>query len=122
MFNLSITVLVSALTQPKKAEDRSHRDDFHDFIADYTKLPPQIARWKKPIWLLALVWFLFAIGPFAVMGNQTDPQQWAMGIPTIWLWQVAWWIVGCIMMYLLAFKLQMSTVPDREVTPLNSQD
>ena len=39
----------------------------------------------------------------------------ADGIPTLWVWQIAWWIIGCVMMYLLAFKLEMSTVPEKEV-------
>ena len=53
--------------------------------------------------------------PFAVLGNQTDPAQWPLGIPSLWIWQIAWWIIGCFMMYLLAFKLEMSTVPTSEV-------
>ena len=122
LFNLSIATLVSAFTQPKSAEAQTHRDSFHDFIAAHTALSPKKARWKKPVWLLTVIWFLFAIGPFAVLGNQTDPAQWIWGIPTLWVWQIAWWIVGCVMMYLLAFKLEMSTVPSQEVESLNPQD
>ena len=65
--------------------------------------------------MLTIVWFLCAIGPFAILGNETEPALWSFGIPSLWIWQIAWWIIGCIMMYLLAFKLEMSTVPDREV-------
>lgn len=116
LFNLTTCIIISALTQ--RDPTRSHRDSFHDFLRQHTRLSPERARFKKPAWILTLVWFLFAIGPFAVLGNQTDPTAWPLGIPTIWVWQVAWWLVGVFMMYLLAFRLQMSTVPESEVESL----
>jgi Na+/proline symporter len=114
-FNLGITVVVSAFTQPKDAEERQHRNRFHDFLAEYTQLSEAKRKWKKPAWILTIVWFLCAIGPFAVLGNETDPGKWSFGIPSLWVWQIVWWIIGVIMMYLLAFKLEMSTVPEKEV-------
>ncbi len=113
-FNLLVTITVSALTQGR-GEDDVHRSRYHDFLRQHTALSADKKKWKKPAWILTIVWFLFAIGPFAVLGNETDPALWHFGIPTIWLWQVAWWVVGCIMMYMLAFKLEMSTVPHGEV-------
>ena len=118
LFNLGIAVVVSAFTQPRKPGTGAHRNRFHDFLREHTRLSPGRRKWRKPAWILVGVWFLCAIGPFAVLGNETDPSAWIMGIPTLWVWQVAWWIVGCVMMYLLAFKLEMSTVPDREVESL----
>jgi len=114
IFNLAVTILVSARTQGE-GENDAHRGRYHDFLREHTALPAEKKKWKKPAWILTAVWFLFAIGPFAVLGNETDPTLWHFGIPTIWIWQVAWWIVGCIMMYLLAFKIEMSTVPRSEV-------
>ncbi|MEE2658785.1 MAG: sodium:solute symporter family protein [Candidatus Latescibacterota bacterium] len=116
-FNLSICTVVSAFTQ-RAPESNEHRKGYHDFLREHTTLSPQSQRWTAPIWALTIVWFLFAIGPFAVLGNQADPSAWISGIPTLWIWQIAWWIVGVIMMYLLAFKLEMSTVPRAEVKPL----
>ena len=113
-FNLLVTIVVSALTQGQ-GENDAHRSRYHDFLREHTALSASKKKWIKPAWLLTITWFLFAIGPFAVLGNETDPALWHFGIPTIWLWQVGWWIVGCVMMYLLAFKLEMSTVPPGEV-------
>ena len=53
-----------------------------------------------------------------MLGNESDPAAWSFGIPTLWIWQIVWWIVGVIMMYLLAFKLEMSTEPRSEVKAL----
>jgi len=118
-FNLIVTIIVSSLTQGTVKGSTDHRSQYHNFIRQYTKLPKKNQRWKVPAITLTIIWFLCAIGPFAVLGNESDPNQWIAGIPTIWLWQIAWWIVGCFMMYLLAFKLQMSTVPDRAVETIN---
>ena len=115
LFNMGIVVVVSLFTQPKEASHLSHRDRYHHFLKEHTALPEAKKKWKTPVWILTVVWFLCAIGPFAVLGNQTDPAHWPLGIPSLWVWQIAWWIIGCFMMYLLAFKLEMSTVPAREV-------
>ena len=121
LFNLLTTVLISAFTQPR-GESARHRDGHHEFIRQHTGLRQSRRRWKKPIWALTVIWFLFAIGPFAVLGNEPDPAAWSFGIPSLWIWQIAWWIVGCVVMYLLAFKLEMSTVPDTPVEPLQAAD
>ena len=120
LVNLVLTVGVSALTQPKTAAATEHRDRYHRFIARHAALPPEKRKWRLPVWGLVIVWFLFAIGPFAVLGNQADPAEWLFGIPTLWVWQIAWWICGCVMIYLLAFKLEMSTVPEAEIESLSS--
>lgn len=117
--NLAACVAVSALTQPREGEAaHSHRLAFHDFLRSHTRLPEERRKWKAPVWILTVVWFLFAVGPFAVLGNETDPTRWMFGIPTLWVWQLVWWIVGCVVIYLLAFKLQMSTAPEGEVESL----
>lgn len=122
LFNLGTCVLVSLFTQVPDSDGSRHRNEAHDFLRQHTGLEPHVQRWKKPVWALVAVWFLCAIGPFAVLGNEAQPANWAFGIPTLWLWQVAWWIVGVIMMYLLAFKLEMSTVPRTEVKSLVDSD
>ena len=122
LFNLGTCVLVSALTQDRGTDGRRHREEAHEFLREHTGLAPHVQRWKKPVWVLVGVWFLCAIGPFAVLGNETDPAAWSFGIPTLWLWQGAWWAIGVVMMYLLAFKLEMSTVPRTEVRALAEPD
>ena len=122
LFNLGTCIIVSALTQARDSEGQRHRNESHDFIRQHTRLAPAAQRWKKPVWALVLVWFLCAIGPFAVLGNESNPAAWSFGIPTLWVWQIVWWIIGVVMMYLLAFKLEMSTAPRTEVKTLVESD
>ncbi len=65
-------------------------------------------------WIVTVGWFIFAIGPGCVIGNTffgdpMKPAAWFLGMPSIWLWQIMWWILGVIMMWFLAYKLEMST-------------
>ncbi len=39
-------------------------------------------------------------------------------MPSIWAWQILWWALGVFMMWFLAYKMEMSTVPEKEVKAL----
>ena len=40
------------------------------------------------------------------------------GMPSIWAWQILWWFLGVCMMYLLAYHMQMSTMPETDIVAL----
>jgi hypothetical protein len=44
-----------------------------------------------------------------IFGDPSKPATWANGMPSIWIWQIIWWILGIAMMWFLAYKLEMST-------------
>ena len=44
-----------------------------------------------------------------VFGNPTDPTTWIFGIPSIWAWQILFWVIGVYMMWMLAYKMEFST-------------
>ncbi|MES1944304.1 Na+/solute symporter [Salinisphaera sp. PC39] len=121
IFNLGLAILVSAFTQ--NPEDRARRMVFHDFLREHAGLPAA----KKPLvpvaWIVTLAWFFFAIGPGAVIGNTIfgdpgDPATWVFGMPSIWAWQILWWVLGVGMMWFLAIHMRMSTMPEREIEVL----
>ncbi len=121
-FNLGLAIIVSALTQDR--ETLEHRMTFHSFLREHASLPDS-KRGLIPIaWIITLVWFFFGIGPGAVIGNWIfgDPNTvstWMFGIPSIWAWQLLWWAIGVFMMWFLAYKMEMSTVPSKEVIALH---
>ena len=40
------------------------------------------------------------------------------GIPSIWAWHILFWILGVGMMWFLAYKMEMSTLPRKSVSAL----
>jgi hypothetical protein len=121
IFNLSIAVIVSAVTQ--NAEARAHRETFHAFLKEHAGLPAGKKGLVPVAWIIVLVWFMFAQGPGAVVGNTifgnpTDASTWLLGMPSIWLWQIIWWALGVAMMWFLAYKLEMSTIPSKQIEVL----
>ena len=121
LFNLGVAILVSAFTQNEA--DHDHKMVFHGFLREHAGLPESKRHLIPRAWAIALVWFLFAIGPGAVVGNTifgapNDPASWMFGIPSIWAWQIVWWALGVFMMWFLAYKMELSTVPSREVEAL----
>ena len=122
VFNLGLAILVSAVTQNRDALE--HRMTFHNFLREHATLPAAKKGLVPVAWILTLVWFFFGIGPGAVIGNSifgnpNDAATWTFGIPSIWAWQLLWWALGVGMMWFLAYKMEMSTVPDKEIVALH---
>ncbi len=122
IFNLGIAILVSLFTQ--KQEETEHRMTFHNFLREHSSLSPEKKALVPLAWIIVLVWFFFGIGPGAVIGNTLfgNPQDittWTFGIPSIWAWQLIWWAIGVFMMWFLAYKMEMSLVPEKEVVALH---
>jgi Na+/proline symporter len=121
LFNASFAIVVSALTQNK--QEMARKLLFHRFLREHASLSPEKRKFIPVAVVLTLAWFFFAIGPGAVLGNTVfgdpnDPSTWLFGLPSIWLWQVLWWVLGVGMMWMLAYRMEMSTVPGREVMAL----
>ncbi len=121
-FNLGLAIIISAMTQSDN--DMSHKMKFHNFLRDHTAATMAHRQSLKPIaWIIVLVWFFFGIGPGAVIGNTifgnpNDSTTWIFGMPSIWAWQLLWWAIGVFMMWFLAYKMGMSTVPDKTIEVL----
>ncbi len=120
-FNLGIAVIVSAMTQ--NDEDMKHRMSFHNFLRQHACVPAAKRGLVPAAWIITLVWFFFGIGPGAVIGNTifgnpNDITTWVFGMPSIWAWQILWWVLGVFMMWFLAYKMEFSTIPAAEIEVL----
>jgi len=121
IFNLGLAILISAATQNKQRLE--HRMTFHNFLREHAVLPAEKRGLIPVAWIITLVWFFFGIGPGAVIGNwifgdPTNAATWVFGMPSIWAWQLLWWALGVGMMWFLAYKMEMSTIPSTEVQAL----
>jgi len=119
--NLVVAIPISAMTQ--NSRERAHRQKYHDFLADHAGLPASKQSLKPAAWIITIAWLFFGIGPGAVIGNDifgspNDISTWTFGIPSIWAWQILFWVLGCGMMWFLAYKMEMSTMPKRSVSAL----
>jgi Na+/proline symporter len=120
-FNLGLAIIISAVTQDK--ESTAHRMKYHEYLREHCSLPANLQGLKPVAWAITIVWFIFAIGPGAVIGNTifgnpNDQATWVFGMPSIWAWQIIWWALGVGMMWFLAYKLKMSTMSETDIVAL----
>jgi len=73
---------------------------------------PSGRQWRNAMKIVVPVWYFFAIGPACILGNSAFSFA---GFPPLWSWQIAWWIIGCVMMWALCFKAEMSTITDEQI-------
>jgi len=122
-FNLIICIIASAMSQNER--ERAHRMKFHDFLREHAGLPAAKRRLKTVAWIITIVWIFFAIGPGIVIGNyifgapDAGYDGWNFGMPSIWAWQILWWGLGVVMIWFLAYKMEMSTMPSKQVVVLS---
>jgi hypothetical protein len=121
IFNVTVAVILSAMTQDEKA--MAHRMTFHSFLREHASLPERKRSLIPIAWIVTIAWMIFGIGPGAVIGNTifgapNAPETWVFGIPSIWAWQIIFWLLGVAMMWFLAYKMEMSTMPERQIEAL----
>lgn len=119
IFNLALCLLISLVSQNDK--EKAHKAKFHDYL-NLAAAASNEKRFLRPVsWTFALGWLFFGLGPGSVFGNYLfslpdgGVALWALGLPSIWVWQIIWWALGILVIWLLAYRLQMSTLPNIEV-------
>ncbi len=120
-FNLGLALTVSLFTQNN--EDLEHKMKFHNFLREHASVPEERKKFRPAGWILTIAWFVMAIGPGAIIGNNIfgDPnnsETWIFGMPSIWAWQIIWWAAGVAMMWMLAYYFKMSIIPKAEIKAL----
>ena len=121
-FNLLAASTISFITQDTK--ENNHKHKFHDFINDY-KATSFLRRSLKPsAWIVTVAWIFFAIGPGSILGNSffgkpQSVESWSFGMPSLWVWQIIFWIIGIFIVWFLASKMEMSTSPNKNIVPRN---
>jgi Na+/proline symporter len=75
-------------------------------------------QWRKVMKIAVPAWYFFAIGPACILGNNAFSFA---GFSPLWSWQIAWWILGIVMMWALCFKAEMSTTNETQIERANKE-
>ncbi len=92
-------------TAKRQAEVRTFLDDIDE--------PSESGKqWRSVMKIATPVWYFFAIGPACILGNKAFSFS---GFTPLWSWQIAWWILGIVMMWALCFKAEMATTNEVQI-------
>jgi len=116
-FNVGAVLLVAVFTSG--GSERAQRDRLHDeFAASWAvDFGGKAARNAK--WSLILIWAFFALGPGAILGNSFFSQpifttgDAALGVPSLWVWQLFFWLIGVPLVWWLANSTRLGITSDQ---------
>jgi hypothetical protein len=75
---------------------------------------PKNERWW--FWC-ALVWIFFSLGPGLLVASKP---VYIGYFPLLYVWSFAFWIISLVLIYILAFKLDVAQVPE-DIQPEESE-
>ena len=122
IFNVFVCFSISAFSNIAKIDVyRSHRQKFHDFLNDHMGLHPSRTKLRSFAYVIAIIWLFFGPGPGQILGNNFfgEPgggyDAWILKIPSIWGYQLIWWFFGIGLIWFLASKMDLSTLPNKPI-------
>ena len=122
LFNVFVCFSISAFSNITKIDIyRSHRQKFHDFLNEHMGLHPSRTKLRSFAYVIVLIWLFFGIGPGQIIGNSFfgEPgagyEAWILKIPSIWGYQLIWWFIGIGIIWFLASKMDLSTLPNKPI-------
>ena len=122
LFNVFVCFAVSAFSALTKEDSlREHRQKFHDFLNDHMGLHPSRTKLRSFAYVIVLIWFFFGVGPGQVLGNNffgapdAGYDAWILKIPSLWGYQLIWWFLGIGIVWFLASKMDLSTLPNKPI-------
>ena len=109
---LVIAYLCRGLGIKDSEETLKRQAEMRQWISDIDGPSERGRKWRNAMKWLVPLWYLFAIGPFCILGNTAFEFG---GFLPIWSWQIVWWIIGIVMMWALCFKAEMSTTSEEQI-------
>jgi solute:Na+ symporter, SSS family len=113
-FNVAACLIVSLFT--RSGPERAHREILHQGFRDALPGETRGSELGTAKWSLTLIWSFLALGPGAVLGNSffskpifTDGEA-TLGVPSLWVWQIVFWLLGVLLVWWLAYRARMSVI------------
>ena len=122
ILNVAAVLLVSIFT--RKGAERSHRDRLHDAFAIHGRTDFGGRTARGATWSLTLIWAFLALGPGTILGNTFFSQPIfteggaALGVPSLWVWQLLFWLSGVMLVWWLAYRTGLGLTDDRSLRPI----
>ncbi|MEW6423471.1 MAG: sodium:solute symporter family protein [Bacillota bacterium] len=109
---LAVAYLCRGLGVKDSPEIRERQREVREWLNSIDSPTLSQKRWRNILKVGVPLWYLFAIGPFAILGNHAFSFA---GFPPLWAWQIVWWLLGMIMMWALCFKAGMATITEEQI-------
>lgn len=117
--NLLVVLLASAATL--RAPGDLQRNRLHDALFQATGMA---VGGRGLFWALMLLWSFLAYGPGAVLGNTffshpifTSGEA-TLGIPSLWVWQILFWLLGVVLVWWMAFRVGFGRTSNDAIRPI----
>ncbi|HWA41615.1 MAG TPA: hypothetical protein VHA10_00270 [Hypericibacter adhaerens] len=114
VFNVAACLLVSLFT--RGGEERDHRQRLHDEFEAGQRAEPGGRAIRTARWSLTLIWAFLALGPGAILGNSFFSRpiftggNVALGMPSLLVWQIFFWLIGVLILWWLAYRGRLSVI------------
>ena len=115
---LCVAYICRALGFKDDEETRKRQAEVRQFLDDIDAPSESGQKWRKVMKIATPLWYFFAIGPACILGNSAFS---FCGFPSLWSWQICWWILGIVMMWALCFKAEMSTTNEEQIARANAE-
>ncbi|MAM10194.1 MAG: hypothetical protein CML23_06965 [Rhizobiaceae bacterium] len=119
--NVTAVLIISAITNRNALceEAREVRKLYATLLAS----GGEARRFRAFAWSAVLAWFFLAVGPGLIFGNtaftggDAAAPVWLLGMPSLWAWALAAWILGVGLAWFLSYKMEMASPVTVEIPP-----
>ncbi|MDR3372901.1 MAG: hypothetical protein P4L98_04150 [Ancalomicrobiaceae bacterium] len=118
--NIAAVLILSAI--PRSTAQTSAAADLRRFFASRLAMPPRARALAAAAWSIGLVWVFLAVGPGLVFadvafGRPGSGRGWLTGLPSIWAWTAALWMLGVGFVWFLAYRMDMAAPSHVAIAP-----
>jgi len=109
---LTVAFICRGLGFKDDEETVKRQAEIRNFLDDIDEPSASGKQWRSIMKIATPIWYFFAIGPACILGNKAFSFS---GFTPLWSWQIAWWILGIVMMWALCFKAEMATTNEIQI-------
>lgn len=126
VFNVGFCLLAAIFT--RKGPERERRMRLHEAFAARHRIDFGGPAGRGAKWSLTLIWAFLALGPGAILGNAFFSQpvfagtDVALGLPSLLVWQLFFWLVGVLLVWWLAYQTRLSVLGDEPIRRIDLAD